>query len=256
MLTAYLTQTRRLLQLPAAPTTLYTDADLTSYINTARSQLAGEGQCIRSFATQATVAGTNNYLFSGFTIAAAVANGIAGVIHVRSLAYQIGSGQRWIPPRAWEWFNFYVLNDPLSGQSANWGPPAHWAQYQQGTQPVAGTTMKQGGSLYINVPDDIYTLVADAVCYPLPLAVDGDPEAIPFMWTDAVPYFAAYYALLSSQMQARLADALRYYEIYQEFVKRAREAANPDPMRYQYEQATDITLPSKFGMKPQAGGQA
>ena len=57
MLTAYLLATRRLLQLPsAASTTLYTDTDLTAYLNTARGQLAGESECIRIHGTIPTVA--------------------------------------------------------------------------------------------------------------------------------------------------------------------------------------------------------
>lgn len=255
MLSQYLTQTRRLLQLPAAPSTLYTDVDLTSYVNTARSQLAGEGECIRALGTQSTVAGTNTYPFSGFNLGASATTGIGGAINVRSLAYQIASGQRWITPRGWEWFNFYILNDPVSGQSANWTEPKTWAQYGQGTVPPAGTTIRQGGSFYINVPDDAYVLVGDCTCYPIPLIDDTTVEAIPFMWTDAVPFFAAYYALMSSQMQARLADAIRYFDMYKEFLKRAREAANPSVLRSQYEQATDIAQAAKFGIKQQGAQQ-
>jgi hypothetical protein len=260
VLTSYITQTRRLLQLPAAPSTLYTDTDLTSYINTARSQLAGEGECIRARGTQSTVAGTNVYPFSGFNLGVSATTGIAGAIHVRSLAYQVGTGQRWITPREWEWFELYVLNNPLANQptdpaaTVGGGPPRVWSQYGQGTVPVAGTTIGQGGSFYLNYPDDVYVLVGDCVCYPIPLADDTTVEAIPFMWTDAVPFFAAYYALLSSQMQARMADALRYYEMYKEFVERARKAANPSVLRFQYQQASDIVDASKFGIKQQGRG--
>lgn len=253
MLTAYITQTRRLLQLPAAPTTLYTDADLTSYINTARSQLAGEAECIRVYGTVDTVAGTNQYDFSDLDIGVSATTGIGGVIHIRSLAYEIGTGQRWITPRPWEWFNFYTLNDPVANQLSNWSAPSTWAQYGQGTVPPSGTTTVQGGSFFINYPDTVYTLRADCVGYPIALADNTTKEAIPFMWTDAVPFFAAYYALLSSQQQARRADAEAYFKEYQKFVQRARQAANPTPLRWQYEQAQDIAQASKFGIKQ--GGQ-
>ncbi len=254
MLDAYITQTRRLLQLPQAPSTLYTDVDLTSYINTARAQLAGDGECIRAFGTVDTVAGTNVYQFGALNLGVSATTGIAGAIHVRSLAYNIGTGQKWITPRPWEWFNYYVLNDPIANQVDQWAEPSTWAQYGQGTMPPAGTTVQQGGSFYINYPNAAYTLRADCVCFPIPLATNNTAEAIPFMWTDAVPFFAAYYALLSSQMQARMADALRYFEEYQKFIKRARGAANPSPLRWQYEQATDIVQAPKFGIK-QGGGQ-
>jgi hypothetical protein len=254
MLTEYLTKTRRLLQLPQAPATLYTDIDLTDYINTARNQLAGDAECIRAFGTLDTVPGTNSYNFAGLDIGVAATTGISGVIHVRSLAYDLGTGQKWITPRPWEWFNYYVLNDPVANQEANWGEPTTWSQYGQGTKPPTGSTIGQGGSFYINYPSGAFSLRADCVCYPITLANDSQIEAIPFMWTDAVPFFAAYYALLSSQMQARMSDAMRYYEEYQKFIKRARGAANPSVLRFQYEQATDVVQAPKFGIK-QGGGQ-
>src|SRR5882724_1784823 len=168
-----MTATRRLLQLPAAPATLYTDADLLDYINTARSQLAGDGECIRAFGTLDTVAGTNIYQFNGLGLGNSAITGIAGAIHVRSLAYALGTGQQWITPRPWEWFNFYVLNDPVANQPDNWSEPKTWAQYGQGTRPPSGSTIGQGGSFYINYPNDIYELRADCVCYPIPLASDA-----------------------------------------------------------------------------------
>ncbi len=252
MLADYLTKTRRLLQLPQAPSTLYTDADLTSYVNTARSQLAGEGECIRAIGTVATVAGTNVYQFSDLNLGNAVLTGISGALHIRSLAYEIGTGQQWITPRAWEWFNYYVLNDPVANQADNWSVPSTWAQYGQGAKAPAG--IGRGGSFYINYPNDAYTLRADCVCYPVDLASDATVEAIPFMWTDAVPFFAAYYALLSSQMQARMADAIRYFEMYKEFLGRARQAANPSVLRFQYEQAADVPQAMKLGIKQGAQG--
>ena len=254
MLTAYLTQTRRLLQLPAAPVTLYADVDLTAYINTARAQLAGDGECIRAYGTLSTVVGTNNYSFGSLAFTgASAATGIAGAINVRSLAYAVASGQQWITPRPWEWFNFYVLNDPVGNQPANYGPPSTWAQYAQGGVPQAGTSQVQGGSFYINRPDDAYTLLADCACYPIPLVDDTTKEAIPFMWTDAVQFFAAYYALMSSQMQARMSDAIRYFEMYKTFLGRARDAATPAVLRTQYEQVPDPVQAQKLGIKQQGG---
>ena len=44
MLTAYLNATAILLQNPVAPTSLYSTANLTTFINTARGQLAGESE--------------------------------------------------------------------------------------------------------------------------------------------------------------------------------------------------------------------
>jgi hypothetical protein len=82
-------------------------------------------------------------------------------------------------------------------------------------------------------------LSCNAVCYPIPLVDDTTVEAIPYPWTDCIPFFAAYWALLSSQTQARMADALNYYKMYEEFSDRARKASNPDTLRWMYQQSGD-----------------
>ena len=51
----------------------------------------------------------------------------------------------------------------------------------------------------IRAPMDI-----DCSCMPFPLQTDSDPEAIPYPWSDAVPYFAAFFCLMQQQ---RLQDA-------------------------------------------------
>lgn len=252
MLTAYTTQTARLLQNPAAPTTLYTNADLTSYINTARGQLAGEGDCIRYMATIETVVGQQVYNFSAVNTGVAATNGVEGVINIRQVTYNYGNGQRWIASRAWEWFMQYHLNNPVPVQ----GPPQVWAQYGQGAAPgSSGST--GGGSFYIDpVPDAVYTLNLDCVCYPIPLVDDTTVEAIPYLWTDAVPFYAAAYALWSSQTNARMEDAERYFNTYLKFLNRARSAANPDLLRHQYAQAGDPIQQNKIAFRGAGGQQA
>jgi hypothetical protein len=71
-----------------------------------------------------------------------------------------------------------------------------------------------------------------------------------------VPFFAAYYAFLSSQTGARQADAERMFNHYKEFLQRARQAANPSVNRSQYEQAGDPAQASKMGIKPPQAGAA
>lgn len=254
MLTSYLTATRRLLQLPAAPTSLYTDADLTSYINTARGQLCGETECLRALGTVSTVAGQAAYNFSSLTFALA---GVQGAINIRRIAFNDANGQRWIQSRPWEWFDFYVLLNPLPpvNQDTNvtGSAPEVWAQYSQGSAPSTGVGNANGGSFYINIPDDVYGLNCDCSCYPVPLVDNTTVEVIPYLWTDAVPFFAAYYALLSSQMQARMSDAQRYYDMYKDFIARARRAANPSQLRWMYEGAQDVPAAAQLGLKQGAG---
>ena len=250
MLDAYLAQTRRLLQNPPAPTSLYSDADLTAWINTARGQLAGEAQCIRVIGTIPTVVDQRPYDFDDIDIGTPETSGIEGVINVRQVWYGVGaSGRRWISPKAWEWFSLYELNNPVPQSSY----PKKWSQFAQGAAP-GETGTAQGGSFYISPPPDaIYTLYCDCACYPIALADDEDVEAIPYMFTDAVPFFAAYFALLSAQNNTRMADAERYYNHYETFVERARKQVNPDPGRWQYSQAQDPAQAAKIGMKSLGG---
>lgn len=236
-LTAYLTQTKRLLQNPASPTTLYSTADLTDYINSARSQLAGEAECVRALGTIPTILAQRNYNFTALTFST---TGVQGALNVRSLRYAVASGYQWMAPRTWEWFELYYLNNPVPDSAA----PVSWAQYSQG----------QTGSFYIDpLPDLIYTLTTDSVCLPIPLVDDTTAEAIPYPFTDAIPYFAAYLALLSSQTNARRADAESYFGYYSQFVQRARQFSNPSLLRGNYEQSVDPTMQSKLGLGKAAG---
>ena len=237
MLTAYLAATANLLQNPTAPIALYDTADLTTWINTARNQLAAESECIRSLATINTVIGTRNYNFTALNTGVSATNGIQQPINVRSILYAVGSGQKWMRPRSWEWFQFYALNNPVPPS----GAPQRWAQFSQGAT----------GSFYIDpLPDTVYALTCDCPCLPIPLVDNTTVEAIPPLWTDAVSYFAAYLALLSAQSGARSAEANRMYERYEEFMNRARRFSNPSVTRYIYEQERDPTTANKLGIAP------
>jgi hypothetical protein len=257
VLTAYQTALQNLLQNPGAPSQLYSVTSQNTWINTARGQLAGEAECIRLIGTISTVVGQRAYNFSSINTGVAATNGIAGVIHVRRISYNVGqnpqglSGTQWITPRPWEWFDLYNLNNPVPTQ----GPPQTWSQYGQGS---AGTGTGSGatGSFYLDPPPDLtYTLNLDCVCYPLALVDDTTVEAIPYLWTDAVPFFAAYYAYLSAQTGARQADAERMFGHYQTFLQRARQVSNPSVNRYMYEQAGDPAQAAKMGIKsPAAAG--
>jgi hypothetical protein len=250
LLTAYLNATRRLLQNPSsASTQLYSDADLTTYINTARGQLAGEAECIRVLATIPTILVIRNYSFASLNIGVPATTGIQGVIHVRSIRYAVASGYQWIAPRAWEWLEFYYLNNPVPDT----GAPTDWAQYGQGSSGQSTGSSASGSFFLTPLPDQIYTLTCDCVCYPIALVNDATVEAIPYLWTDAVPYFAAYLALLSAQTNARRADAEAYFGYYTTFLNRARQFSNPSVLRGNYEQSVDITATNKLGLQSKGG---
>ena len=255
MLTAYLTATRSLLQLPGVnSTSLYSDSDLTRFINTARVQVAGEGECIRVHGTATTVVGQDGpYPFSAINIGTPATTGIQGVINIQSMHVVIGNGQLFMAPRPWPWFSLYNRNSATPQQAT----PTEWAQYGQGAAPsgVANTTIN-GGTFYVSPqPDDTYTLNCNTTCYPQALALDTDVEALPIFWTDAVPFFAAYFALMSAQTNARMADAAQMYKgHYEEFMDRARKQSNPSVNRWLYQQAGDPAQGPKMGVKAGAQG--
>ena len=238
MLNTYITQTQRLLQNPAPATGLYSTSLVTDYVNIARKQLAGEAACIRVIGTIDTVNGQRAYSFANINLGSA--QGVDGVFNVRRINYGLGDGQAFVTPRPWEWFDQYCLNNPVpinnDPQSSGNRYPQVWSQYGQGGgAPTGGSA--QSGTFYIDpIPEGVY---CDCACYPAALTDDNDPEAIPFIFTDAVPFFAAWYCLLSNQTQARRADAEAYYGYYQHFLDRARRIATPAVLAPQYEQAPD-----------------
>lgn len=250
MLTAYLTDTKNLLQNPSAPTTLYDTTSLTIWINKARGQVAGEAECCRVLGTISTVIDQRNYNFSSINTGVSATNGVAGVIHVRAIRYAVGDGYQWVRPRNWEWFDLYKMNNPVPVS----GAPEVWSQYGQGAIPISGGSDASGSFFLDPPPNIIYALTCDCVCFPIPLVNDATKEAIPFMWTDAVPFLAAYFALMSAQTGARYGDAERLFQHYETFMERARKQANPSVNRYLYQQSPDPTLINKLGQQPKAAG--
>lgn len=234
MLTQYLFQTTRLLQNPASPNPLYATSDLTSYINTARGQLATETECIRALGEITLVANQPQYSLTGIVIPDQA--GIAGVMNVRSILVALaGGGSIWLTPRTWEEFLFYSLNVPTPSV----GFPTEWAPFGQGAT----------GTVWLNpAPNAAGICNADCVAYPIPLVDDTTAEAIPYIWTDAVPYFAAYLALLSAQTGVRTAEADKMFERYEMFVARGRRAATPAVLPWQSEQ-----IPVPGGINPPQG---
>ena len=71
----------------------------------------------------------------------------------------------------------------------------------------------------------------------------------------AVPFFAAYFALMSAQTNARMADAAQMYKgHYNEFMDRARKQSNPNVNNWIYRQSGDPAQSAKFGISK--GGAA
>lgn len=226
-------------------------AFLIRYINTARGQIAGEAECIRAIGTVSTVIGQRAYNFSAINLGSLFTTGIQGPIHVRRIQYSVASGQKWIKGKSWEWFDFQKFNNPVPPS----GPPTEWAQFGQGSAGT-GTGSGSSGSFYLDpLPDMAYTLNCDCVCYPIALTelgtTDTAVEAIPYLWTDAVPYFAAYQAYLSAQNKDKAQLMLGFYE---QFMQRARNAANPSLNRYAYPQSGDPFVTGRLGVSTRGNG--
>lgn len=207
--------------------------DLKIYINQARGQLAGDSVSVKRIGSYTLTSGTKGpYPFSGVTLLPSA--GIQGVKNIRQQWYMVGDGQLWFRPRPWPWFSLYHLNSA----APDIGAPKEWAQYGEG----------ESGTLYIGpTPDTDYTISVDCVCFPVDLIDDTTVEAIPSPWTVAIPYYAAYLALLSSQTGAHEQDAEKMFELYQKFTMRARAQSTPDILPGIYPQQPNPTRENQLG---------
>lgn len=93
--------------------------------------------------------------------------------------------------------------------------PTIYSQYGQGVS----------GSLYLYpLPSHTYQFETDCLCLPTDLLDDGDYEAIPSPWQDAVPYMAAQLCYLELQ---NFNYARAMMELYNERVRRYSDGARP-----------------------------
>ena len=230
MLTAYL-QTVRRIMLNDQRFERVNNFDLVDWVNIARGQVAAESECIRVYSTLAVDDTAQQYPFSAVVFPAGTA-GVAVVQAVRDITWQVAGGRKKVYSREWEWFNRYVLSTPVPVA----GSPKHWAQYGQGTQ----------GTLFLNLLDTSYSLFLDTVCLPSSLNSDADPEALPGLWTDAVPYFAAYMGFLQQGDNARSDSMMKLYGV---FMQRARDGATPSELPHQFAGVPDPTVGNKLGIQ-------
>lgn len=240
-LIAYETAVLALIQAPSSPSPLVATPLLDTNINTARNQVAAQGECIRNYATLAVTSAAQQYPFSDIVLGTAIpANSVGSVLNVRKATFAVGGGQGRIYNREFEWFQNYILANaaPVGSQ------PKYWAQYGQGVN----------GTLFINLPDGPYTLTLDCACLPVPLADDSTPEAIPELWTDAVPYYAAWLSMTALQRQADAEMMLKRFDL---LMARARQTATPSVLPHQFSNGPDPVMPNRLGItQPARGGGA
>lgn len=212
----------------------FNEPDLTTYVNIARGQLAGESECIRLYRTLDVSDASQEYAFASIDLTG-ITTSVLGVLNVRQASFTVATGAKPLHSRPWPWFQQYVLSQPVPTA----GPPSTWSQLGQGAS----------GTLYVNILDGAYTLNLDVVGYPVNLTDDSTPEAIPYTWTDAVPYYAAYLALFAVNPE----KADRMFKEYERFVARARSNATPSVLPGNYPQSPDMMMANRLGMQQKAG---
>lgn len=209
-LATYETQTQLLLN--DTGTQEYALADLDQYINTARGQIAASAQCVRYTGTLSVTSASASYPITGI---AGAPNGVTAALNVYDLACIVtGAGVARMSPRPWRWAWYYWVSNPVP-QS---GRPTEWSFQEPGPN----------GAIYLNMtPDKNYTLQCDCAGYVAALTSGGPPEALPYPYTDSVPYFAAYLALLSAQ---RTADAEQMLQRWAQFASWSVKQLTPPVM--------------------------
>ena len=275
-LNAYLTATQSLIADLAAQR--FQASALTTFINTGRSQIALQGECVRflyggpfdgitpipagTFNGTTLISGVasttglsvgmalaGTHIVAGATIASFVPNtsitmsvassgsgtnaftaqlvnqtvagqevyalpqgpslypsgGINALIGCRQVSINyggVGANQYALRWKDWAWFQGFARSYPnLTGN------PVWWTRYQN--------------NIYLRpIPSAVYPMQWDCQATPLPLAADTDIEAIPYSFTDAIPYWGAYLAYLQAQ---RKDDAKVMKSLADDFVKAGRK---------------------------------
>jgi hypothetical protein len=228
-----------LLQSPAQPTPLIAATQQAIFVNQARQHVAAEGECVRVYGNLPLVVAQRSYAFAAITFGAA--QGIAGVNNVRTLWYTLPNtiGQTFIPGHGFGYFSLYNLNNPVPAS----GMPAAWSQLGQG----------QNGTIFVDpLPDIAYQCPVDIAAAPSDLAAAGSVErAIPPLWIDAVPFYAAWLGFMNL---LRSADADRMMQQYATMMQRARLGATSGVLPGQSPQGADPMLGNRLGLSQNRGG--
>lgn len=215
-LTAYITSTQLLLHDPNA--VFYTQTDLVGYINEGRRQIAAEAMCVRVLppslnpSQNQTVLGQEVYNFSTINpVIQANFPGVDSIMGVITIAVNQGTTLKPVLDQmAWSAFQAYLRSYNVGIESY----PTVWAQYSQGAR----------GSVYVwPIPSGAFSMDWDCYCLPSVLTSDSSPEAIPYPWTDAIPFYAAYKAYLNAQ---RPADAQAMWAEFVKFMQRGTAFSN------------------------------
>lgn len=176
LLSTYTTDVRRLLH--DANATFWSDAELTSHINTARNKVALDTGCLRSLETVTLTASQETYPVNSSTTKLTRCIDVVNIIVVW--------GNQRVPLMQMVWSEFqYNLRI--------------WANF---TNMPAAYSKFGGplGTIYIGpVPNDTYTSYWDILYLPTALVDDTTVDELAFPFSDPVPYYAAYVAKFKEQ---------------------------------------------------------
>jgi len=156
-----------------------------------------------------TIPGQEVYKFSTANTLAQQTAGVQAVIGVISVACAWGANAAMKPIlQQMIWTEFQAYYRSYNNGMQNY--PTLWSQYGQGVN----------GSIYVwPYPSQYSQMDWDCYCIPIDLTDDSTAEAIPYGWTDCVPYYAAYLCYMDAQ---RFDDANNMLKQYTMFMKRAR----------------------------------
>lgn len=146
------------------------------------------------------------------------AQGVASILAIKSISMIYDNYRYSLPMYGFSAYQAYVRRYPFQYAYV----PTVSSQYGQGTN----------GSLYLYpIASQAYAFECDCFCLPIDLTTDSDYEAIPYPWTDSIPYYAAYLAML--QMQ-RANEARGMLELFDKMLLRQSVAARPGRMTNPY----------------------
>jgi hypothetical protein len=159
-----------------------------------------------------TGVGQEQYLYSTRAAAAQQLNsGVRTPLGIFSVAVSWGSMKPMLTPKIWSEFQAYYRSYSTGMQSY----PTIWSQYAQGDK----------GSMFVwPLPSQSTNMDWDTYCDVIPLQNDTDPEALPYPWTEAVKFYAAYLALDNAQ---RAKDSDRMHAEFLATMKSARADSEP-----------------------------
>ena len=161
--------------------------------------------------TAFTTSGQEKYNFSTLSTIAQQTPGVDKIQGILSVSVSQGTITPTLDQKAFTELQAYMRAYNTSYTSY----PEVFAQYSFGVN----------GSFYLwPVPSGTYGMDIDTYCLPISLSSDSDPEAIPYPWTECIPYYAAYWALMNAQ---RFEDAKFMKKEYDERILEARAQSTP-----------------------------